>query len=202
MPQNSYRFGYDAYTVLIGTSGQPGSFSEQVVRSMVQNTTRPVILPLSNPTSKTEALPEDICAWTDGKALVATGSPFAPVSFGGKTVRVGQCNNVFVFPGVGLGVLASGAREVLPQFFTAAARAVSACVSPADMKKGLLLPPVSALGQVSQMVALEVGMSAIREGVARPCAFSTYRHDLKKERLRRLLDRLGWQPEYLPLHPM
>jgi malate dehydrogenase (oxaloacetate-decarboxylating) len=189
-------------TVLIGTSGQAGSFTREVVQAMQQNTPRPVILPLSNPTSKAEALPEDIYAWTGGKALVATGSPFAPVSRDGKTIRIGQCNNVFIFPGVGLGVLASGAREVLPQFFTAAARAVSASVSLADRKQGILFPPVHELRKISGRVALEVGMSAINEGMSRPCAFSTYQHEFKKDRLRRLIDQMRWQPKYLPLHPM
>ena len=143
-------------TVLIGTSGVGGCFTQEVVEAVHKNTERPVIMPLSNPTIMAEALPEDIYRWTDGKALVATGSPFDPVEHNGITHRIGQCNNVFVFPGVGLGVLGSGAREVLPQFFTAAAHAVSSCVSKAEMEEGLLAPAVGSLKDVSGKVALAV----------------------------------------------
>lgn len=188
-------------TVLIGTSGQPGAFSRYIVQAMQGNARRPVILPLSNPTAQAEAHPADIHKWTSGSALVATGSPFEPVVAGGLPVRVGQCNNVFIFPGVGLGVLASGAQEVLPQFFTAAAQAVAGQVSAADLKKGILLPSVSMLREVSLAVALAVGESAINRGVARPCVYSTYQHDYKRERLQRLVEMMGWQPGYLPLVP-
>ncbi len=189
-------------TVLIGTSGQPGCFSRYIVQSVQANTRRPVILPLSNPTNKTEALPEDIYAWTSGSALVATGSPFEPVNWGGADIRIGQCNNVFIFPGVGLGVLASGAKEVLPQFFTAAAYAVAEHVASKDLKKGVLFPTVDDLEEVTRSVALAVGASAIREGVARPCIYSTYQHNFKMDRLEKLIDKMRWHPKYLPLVPM
>ncbi|MBU1404281.1 MAG: NAD-dependent malic enzyme [Proteobacteria bacterium] len=188
-------------TVLIGTSGQLGAFSRYIVQAMQGNARRPVILPLSNPTAQAEAHPADIHKWTSGSALVATGSPFEPVVAGGLPVRVGQCNNVFIFPGVGLGVLASGAQEVLPQFFTAAAQAVAGQVSAADLKKGILLPSVAMLREVSLAVSLAVGESAINLGVARPCVYSTYQHDYKRERLQRLVEMMGWQPGYLPLVP-
>jgi len=190
-------------TVLIGTSGQGGCFDQGIITSMLAHTPRPVVLPLSNPTIQSEATPEEILRWTSGRGLVATGSPFPPVRLGGtKPVRVAQCNNVFIFPGVGLGVLASGAREVLPQFFTAAAKAVSRYVSAADKRKGILLPPVKDLAKVSRQVALAVAMSAVEEGVAGMCAFSSYQHDGRREKLRRLIDRMRWEPRYLPLIPM
>ncbi len=111
-------------TVLIGTTGQPGTFTEQVVRAMVRQVERPAIFPLSNPTSRSEATPSDLIAWTDGRALVATGSPFPEVSHGGRPFRIAQCNNVYIFPGVGLGVIAARARRVSNAMFLAAARAL------------------------------------------------------------------------------
>jgi len=188
-------------TVLIGTSGQPGCFGQGIARAMLAHTSRPVILPLSNPTAKIEATPADLAAWTSGAALVATGSPFPPVVRAGNDVRVGQCNNVFVFPGLGLGVLASGAREVLPQFFAVAARAVAEQVSEADLGQGVLLPPVNALPRVCRQVALAVGRCAMEAGVAGPCAFSEFQHEGSIERLERLIDGMRWQPRYLPLLP-
>lgn len=189
-------------TVLIGTSGQGGCFTQDVVEAVAKNTDRPVIMPLSNPTVMAEALPEDIYRWTDGKALVATGSPFEPVTHNGVTHHIGQCNNVFVFPGVGLGVLGSGAREVLPEFFTAAAHAVSSCVSNKEMEEGCLVPPVKTLAEVSKKVALAVGMSAVKHGVSRPCVFATFQHDGDEARMKELLRKMRWEPEYLPIVAM
>jgi malate dehydrogenase (oxaloacetate-decarboxylating) len=189
-------------TVLIGTSGQGGCFTQEVVEAVAVNTERPVIMPLSNPTDMTEVLPESICRWTHGKALMATGSPFAPVTHDGVMHRVSQCNNVFVFPGVGLGVLGSGAREVLPQFFTAAAHAVSAFVSKAEMAEGCLVPSINSLNDVSAKVALAVAMSAVENGVSRPCVFSTFQHEGDEARMRELLRKMRWEPEYLPIVAM
>ncbi len=189
-------------TVLIGTSGQQGCFSKEIVIAMLANTKRPVILPLSNPTSMSEAEPKDIYEWTNGQALVATGSPFEPVSHGGKTVRIGQCNNVFVFPGVGLGVLASGAKEVLPAFFTAAAKAVSQQVAEADLRDGVLFPAIDKLNEVSLQVAFAVGEVAIRENVSRLCVFSSFQHNNDIVKLKELITKMRWKPAYLPLIPM
>ncbi len=189
-------------TVLIGTSGQGGGFDRQVVAAMLANSARPVILPLSNPTDKTEATPGDIEAWGDGRVLVATGSPFPPVARGGESVRVGQCNNVFVFPGVGLGVLASGASEVLPEFFTAAAHAVAAMVRDEDLRQGILLPEVRQLRVICRQVALAVGKAAIRAGVAGRCAFSAFQHQNDPARLAELLDGMAWLPDYLPVESL
>ncbi|MBU0675863.1 MAG: NAD-dependent malic enzyme [Proteobacteria bacterium] len=182
-------------TVLIGTSGQAGCFTQDVVNAMTKNGEWPIILPLSNPTANCEVTPAELMAWTDGKVLTATGSPFAPVN----GIRIGQCNNVFVFPGIGLGVLTSGATEVLPSFFTAAARAVAAMVPAADLDQGILLPPVGHLREVCREVALAVGRNAFTEKIAGPCAFSSFRHENDPDRLQLLIERMQWLPDYLPL---
>ncbi len=189
-------------TVLIGTSGQAGCFTREIVQSMLQNTERPVIMPLSNPTTMSEAIPSDLYRWTDGRVLMGTGSPFPPVEHDGKTYRIGQCNNVFVFPGVGLGVLASGAKEVLPEFFTAASRAVSDCVTMEEMKQGVLVPDVTSLRDVSLNVAMAVGEAAIQLGVSRPCAFTSFQHDNDPTRLGNLIRKMRWEPDYVPLVAM
>lgn len=193
---------HEKITVLVGTSGQPGSFTREIVDAMLANTGRPVIFPLSNPTAQAEALPADIYSWSGGRALVATGSPFAAVDFQGKRVRIGQCNNVFIFPGVGLGVLASGARQILPEFHTAAARAVSAQVPAADLQAGVLFPKIDTLWEVSKNVAIAVGAEAIRLGVSGLCVNSTFQHNNNIDRLAELIDKMRWQPVYLPLVPM
>ena len=192
-------------TVLVGTSGQGGCvgcFTEKVILEVLHNTDQPVILPLSNPIAVIEALPADIYAWTDGKALVATGSPLDPDVINGKTYRTGHCSNALIFPGVGLGVLASGAREVLPKFFTAAAHAVSDFVSQEEMVQGRLVPPVVMLREVSQKVALAVAMCAVREGVSRPCVFSRFKHESDEAKMKTLIARMRWEPDYLPLIAM
>ncbi len=184
-------------TVLIGTSGQPGCFTREVVDAVALHTNRPVVLPLSNPTSKTEALPVDIYEWTDGKALTATGSPFADVEHNGKAYRIGQMNNAFVFPGVGLGVVASGATEVLPVFFSAAAHAVAEFISDEDIKNGILCPPLNKLKEVSIAVAKRVGAEAIKAGVTlNDCPFSEFNHESNEERLNTLIEKMCWTPVY------
>ncbi|RLC05046.1 MAG: NAD-dependent malic enzyme [Deltaproteobacteria bacterium] len=185
-------------TVLIGTSGQPGCFTKQIVEAVGDNTDRPVILPLSNPTTKTEALPKDIYEWTNGKALVATGSPFDPVNHNGKAYRIGQMNNAFVFPGVGLGVVTSGATEVLPTFFSAAAHAIAGFVKEEELNDGILFPPLDQLRNVSLEVAKRVGAEAIKANVTqKDCAFSKFKHNNDPERLNILVEKIRWSPEYL-----
>ncbi len=192
-------------TVLVGTSGQGGCvgcFTQEAVEAVGKNTDRPVILPLSNPDSVIEAYPAEIYKWTNGKALVGTGSRFEPIVSDNVTHKTGQCSNVLVFPGVGLGILASGAREVLPQFFTAAARAVSECVSQQDLEQGCLVPSVKNLWDISTKVALAVAMCAVKEGVSRPCVFSDFQHENDEARMKQLITRMRWKPEYLPLVAM
>ena len=186
-------------TVLIGTSGQPGSFTKAIVQAVQANTVRPVILPLSNPTTKCEATPTEIINWTKGTALIATGSPFDPVSFNGKSYTIGQCNNVFVFPGVGLGVIGSGATAVSPSFFTAAAHAVAQQIPDQALANGELLPKINQLKKVSMEVAFAVGEKAITDQQGLSCKFSRYQHENDPERLNNILANMRWCPSYLPI---
>ncbi|HEX9189117.1 MAG TPA: NAD-dependent malic enzyme [Vicinamibacteria bacterium] len=154
-------------TVLVGVSGVPGLFGEEIVRTMAAQVERPAVFALSNPTSSSEARPADLMAWTDGRALVATGSPFDPVDVGGRPVRVGQGNNAFVFPGVGLGVLVSEAREVTDGMFAAAADALAEQLPEEDRQAGCLFPRIASLRAITAKVAEAVARQAASEGVAR-----------------------------------
>ena len=130
-------------TVLAGVSAQPGAFTEEIVREMARHTPHPVIFPLSNPTSQSEAAPADLLRWTDGRAIVGTGSPFAPVEVNGKLVRIAQVNNSYIFPGLSLGILVSRATRVTDGMIMAAAKALAA-LSPARADKNApLLPPIA-----------------------------------------------------------
>lgn len=153
-------------TVVIGASGQPRAFSEDVIRAIARHVERPVVMPFSNPTDKAEAVPADILAWTDGKALVATGSPFAPVTVNGRRIAIGQGNNVFIFPGLGLGALATQARSITDSMVAVAAEALAETVTGQELESGLLFPEVSRLRSVSQVVARAVARQAHQDGVA------------------------------------
>jgi malate dehydrogenase (oxaloacetate-decarboxylating) len=176
-------------TVLIGLSTVKGAFSEPIVRAMVKKTDRPIIFPLSNPTSHSEAEPADLIAWTEGRALVATGSPFAPVRYNGKTIEIAQCNNVFIFPAVGLGVVGSGARRVTDKLLLAAAKTLGNH-SPAlqDPTKSLL-PRVKTIRDVALDIAFAVGAKAQEEGLAPASAPDALRKKIAESR---------WFPEYVP----
>jgi len=152
-------------TMLIGTSTQAGAFTEAIVRDMAAHTDRPIIMPLSNPTSRAEAMPADLLAWTDGRALVATGSPFAPVELDGVTYQIAQANNALVFPGLGLGVTVARASHITDRLIAAAADAV-AKLSDASRPGTSLLPPVRDLRPVSAAVAIEVVRVAAAQGLA------------------------------------
>jgi malate dehydrogenase (oxaloacetate-decarboxylating) len=174
-------------TVLIGVSGQPGLFSEDVIRAMHAGCERPVIMPLSNPTSRAEATPADVIEWTDGQALVATGSPFMPVVHNGKTYPIAQCNNAYIFPGIGLGVVASGAKRITDTMLMTASRALAREAPLVKEGKGALLPPLSQIRELSKAIAFEVAAQAQQEGVA-------LRTDGIK--LRQAIERSSWTPEY------
>jgi malate dehydrogenase (oxaloacetate-decarboxylating) len=152
-------------TMLIGTSAQAGVFTETIIREMAAHTERPIIMPLSNPTSKCEALPEDLIRWTGGRALVATGSPFPPVVHGGNIHRIAQANNALVFPGLGLGVTVARARRINQPMIAAAADAV-ARLSDATAPGEPLLPPIDELRAVSAAVAVAVAVAAAEQGLA------------------------------------
>ncbi len=176
-------------TALIGASGQPGAFTEQIVREMSRHIERPVILPLSNPSSRSEATPEQLVTWTDGRALIGTGSPFAPVRYQGREIRAVQTNNAYIFPGMGLGVLASGARRVTDGMFMAAALALAERSPAGGARNAPLLPLIRELRPVAAAVARSVALQAQREGVAE--SFDPRSLD---DRIRRMI----WTPQYRP----
>src|ERR1700759_2667763 len=147
-------------TVLIGLSTVGGVFTEGVVREMARKVERPIIFPLSNPTSRSEANAEDLIRWTDGRALIASGSPFAPVTYGDRKIPIAQCNNVYIFPAMGLGVVASGARRVTDAMMLAAARKLGEHSPALKDPSGSLLPPLTAIRHVAAEIAVAVGMQA------------------------------------------
>lgn len=174
-------------TILLGVSGQPGLMTEAIIKDMYANCDKPIVMPLSNPTSQVEAFPEDIIRWTEGNAIVATGSPFEPVEYAGKTHLVAQCNNSYIFPGVGLGVIASASKRVTEKMFIVASEALAAC---SPLVKGTgndLLPALGDIREVSRFIALKVGMQAIEEGVAAPA---------DEEKLKQRIQANFWEPGY------
>ena len=177
-------------TILIGTSGQPGTFTEEIVRAMMSYAERPIIFPLSNPTSRAEATPADLIAWTDGRAVIATGSPFEDVTHGGRRFPIAQCNNSYIFPGLGLGILASGAQRVSDSMIMAAARALADYTAARRDPAAPLLPPLAESRRVARAIALAVATAAQSDGLATPRT---------AEELERLIDAKTWQPRYLPI---
>ena len=175
-------------TTLIGVSGQPGSFSEPIVRAMAEINRRPIIFPLSNPTSRAEATPSDIQRWSDGRAVVGTGSPFPPLLRDGRPFKIDQTNNSYIFPGVGLGVIAVRARRLTDTMFMAAAKALAAMSPARNDTGGNLLPPVTALREVSVAVARAVALQARKEGLT----------DLPEDRIDAAIAAKMWSPHYLP----
>jgi malate dehydrogenase (oxaloacetate-decarboxylating) len=174
-------------TILIGVAAQAGAFTEELIRELARHVERPIIFPLSNPTSKSEATPADLLAWTAGRALIATGSPFAPATVEGRSIRIGQCNNAFIFPGVGLGVIAAGARRVSDAMFVAAARALSDCSPARRDPQAALYPVVEDIRAISKRVALAVAAEAQRAGLAEPTS---------AEELERRVAAMMWVPQY------
>ena len=176
-------------TTLIGVSGQAGAFTEEVIRTMAASVERPVIFPLSNPTSRSEATPEDLLKWTEGRALIGTGSPFAAVNWNGRQVPIDQTNNSYIFPGMGLGMLSVDARRVTDTMFMAAAKCLAELSPARRSKSGRLLPPVSELRAVSFAVAKAVALQAINDGgVGR----------LDEQALEARIRANVWEPVYLP----
>jgi malic enzyme len=181
-----------APSFLIGTSGTPGTFTEVAIREMAARARTPVILPLSNPTSKTEAQPKDILEWTDGRAIVATGSPFPPVVRGERAHVIGQANNAFCFPGIGLGAVVAEAREVTDEMFLCAAEALASVVSSERLEQGSLYPNQSELRVASRAVAIEVARAARDGGVGR---------NLCDDEVESAVDAMMWEPRYLRYEP-
>jgi malate dehydrogenase (oxaloacetate-decarboxylating) len=164
-------------------------FSEAIVRAMAQHSRRPVIFPLSNPTARAEATPADVMAWTDGRAVIGTGSPFPPLDRNGVKHRVDQTNNSYIFPGVGLGVIATKARRVTDAMFMAAAKALAEASPARDHPEGNLLPPVTALREVAFAVALATGLEAHKEGLTQ---------GIETDEIEQLIRAKMWSPRYLP----
>jgi malic enzyme len=173
-------------SILIGLSGVAGAFDERVVREMAKHVDRPVILPSSNPISNSEARPGDLYEWTDCRCLVATGSPYRDVECGGRKYRVGQGNNVFIFPGLGLGALAAGARKVTNGMANAASRTLARQVTDDECDAGLLFPSVQRLREVSYEIAVAVARQAVQEGVA----------DIAEGEIERRVKQEMWEPTY------
>ena len=176
-------------TTLIGVSGQAGAFTEEVIRAMAASVDRPVIFPLSNPTSRSEATPADLLKWTEGRALIGTGSPFAAVNWNGRELPIDQTNNSYIFPGIGLGILSVNARRATDTMFMAAARCLAELSPARRSKSGRLLPPVSELRSVSFAVAQAVALQAIKDGVAGPLDEQTLESHIRAN---------VWEPLYLP----
>src|SRR5262244_374406 len=174
-------------TILIGLSTVGGAFTETIVREMARKVQRPIIFPISNPTIKSEAKADDLIRWTDGRALIATGSPFAPVSYNGRTIPIAQCNNIYIFPAIGLGVVASGARRVTDPMILAAGRTLGEQSTALRDASVSLLPGLANLRAVAAAIAVAVGLEAQRAGVAPKTT---------EEELRERVKATQWTPGY------
>ncbi|MCW8127306.1 NAD-dependent malic enzyme [Microbulbifer halophilus] len=174
-------------SVMIGVSGQGGLFTQEVIEALHKGCKKPLVMPLSNPTSRAEATPQEVLAWTGGEALVATGSPFAPVELEGKSHAIAQCNNVYIFPGVGLGVIAAGANRVTDNMLMAASNALAENAPVVKQGEGALLPPLSEIRNLSKNIALAVGKQAQEDGVS-PV--------VDEEKLERSIERNFWTANY------
>lgn len=174
-------------SILLGVSGQPQQFTENMVKEMSAYTKRPVILPLSNPTTRAEALPEDLLKWSHGKALVASGSPFSAVKFGDKSIPIAQCNNSYIFPGVGLAVLSSNAARVTDKMMMAAAIALSELAPAMETGEGRLLPELKDIRKVSQHIAAAVILEGIKEG---------HIASMNESDILQAIEKTMWYPEY------
>ncbi len=178
-------------TGLIGLSGQAGAFDRAAVEAVAANSPRPIVFPLSNPTANSEAVPEDVYAWTNGSAVVATGSPFADVTFEDRRLVVGQGNNAFIFPGLGLGALVTRASRVTDGMLTAAAEALAEYTDPGRLREGAVYPRVDALRRASKHVAVAVAKQALADGVAR--------RELADDAVTEAVIDAMWEPRYLPI---
>src|SRR5690554_4294040 len=174
-------------TVLIGVSGQPGLFTKTIVETMHAACERPIILPLSNPTSQAEGIPADILRWTSGKTMIATGSPFSPVDIGGRLHEIAQCNNSYIFPGIGLGVIAVNASRITNNMMMAASQALADCSPLAQKGEGPLLPPLTNIREVSKIIARAVFSQAIADKVAIP---------VPEDLIESTIEKNFWSPEY------
>ncbi len=174
-------------TVLFGVSGQKGLFTQEVIESLCVNTENPIVLPLSNPTSRVEATPQEVMNWSRGRAIIATGSPFANTTFNGQSFEVSQCNNSYIFPGIGLGVLAARATGISDNMLMAASQALADISMEYEKAPGAILPPIKVIKEISEKIAYEVALQAVQDKLALP---------ITAENLQRRLKANFWLPEY------
>ncbi|MBH0065298.1 NAD-dependent malic enzyme [Psychrobacter fjordensis] len=174
-------------TVLFGVSGQKGLFTQEVIESLCANTEHPIVLPLSNPTSRVEATPQEVMNWSKGKAIVATGSPFPHTTYNGQSFEVSQCNNSYIFPGIGLGVLAARATGISDNMLTAASQALADISMEYEKAPGAILPPIRVIREISEKIAYAVALQAAQDKLALP---------ITSENLQRRLKANFWLPEY------
>ena len=173
--------------VLIGVSGQPGLFTEPVIRAMAANCDRPIIFPLSNPSRQVEALPEQVITWTEGNVIIATGSPFKPVLYQEKRYPIAQCNNSYIFPGLGLGVLAAGIKHITDEMLMLASTILADESPLANHGQGELLPPLTQIAELSRKIAFGIGKLAQQQGEAL---------EITDEQLHEKIEQTFWQPVY------
>jgi malate dehydrogenase (oxaloacetate-decarboxylating) len=184
-------------TILVGATGVAGTFTEAVIDAMVERVgpaDRPIVMPLSNPTSASEATPADVLAWSQGRAIIATGSPFEAVTLDGVRHEIGQANNAFIFPGVGLGAIVAETRAITDRMFLLAARTLAAAVTDERIAAGALYPPISSLRAVSREIATAVVREAIETGVAGAA--------ISPEGASAAVDAATWWPAYVPYEPL
>jgi malate dehydrogenase (oxaloacetate-decarboxylating) len=174
-------------SILIGVSGQAGLFTEQAIKTMKSHCALPIIFPLSNPSKQVEATPEQVIKWTDGEVIIATGSPFDPVEYKGKTFVISQCNNSYIFPGIGLGVLAANINTISDEMLMITSEKLAAASPRANTGEGDLLPPLTGIAELSKEIAFAVGKLAQEQG---------YALKMSDEKLKRRIERNFWQPEY------
>jgi malate dehydrogenase (oxaloacetate-decarboxylating) len=175
-------------TILIGVSSQPGQFTAPIVKDMAGKVERPIIFPLSNPYDRAEAVPEDLIHWTDGRALIATGTEFPPVSLKGRIIKIAQCNNFYIFPAIGLAVRASEAKRVTDRMMIAAAEALGNISQDSANNATELLPPIENMRDVAIQIAVRVGLQAQQDGVAQI---------MSEQELRERVQQRFWIPQYL-----
>ncbi|MGB1297026.1 MAG: NAD-dependent malic enzyme [Psychrobium sp.] len=174
-------------SILIGVSGQPGLFTHAVIKTMVEHCERPIIFPLSNPSKQVEATPMQVIEWTDGKAIVATGSPFAPFEYNGDTFEIPQCNNSYIFPGLGLGIIACGAKRVTDEMLMATSLCLAKVSPMVQSGEGSLLPPLTEIANISKQMAFDVAKVAIEQGHALA---------IDDDMLRAKIEKNFWMPQY------
>ncbi|HHT9133662.1 MAG TPA: NAD-dependent malic enzyme [Candidatus Avalokitesvara rifleensis] len=179
-------------TVLVGTSTKPGAFTEGIIRDMAKHVDRPIIFPLSNPTKLCEARPSDIVKWTDNKALIATGSPFPTCTYEDKMIRIGECNNAYIFPGIGLGTVVAKAKHISDDMFAVAVEAMAKHCPVYNDSYAPLMPVLEEVRKISRTIALAVAKQAQKEGMAEP---------MSEEDLEKAISEAMWEPKYIPIKP-